>query len=259
MSNNIFNRTIFLWAGALAIAFFITNPRAALVQRINTMNVVPMACLSDGNCADTKEITKARLYYMILAQLYPDYGRGAEMEGLCYVLLKQDNLAIKKFQEAIEHNPDLFWVDFELGKAFYRSRDYPKAFGYFQRVIGQDNNALFRKAALSSLQQVPDKTKTALMYSLIGFVADIKLRSYQMACGCLLHQGDLVRAYKIISLGMNDQGLADNEFFRSAEGSLGEDNTRKEMLTWIDFLAESKPVFHPWGYVIEPLKEAFLN
>jgi len=259
MAHHILNRTIFLWAGALVIALIIVNPREALIQRINAMSVVSVNCLSSEGCADKQAISKARLYYMILSQLYPGYGRGAEMEGICDVLRHHDKSAIKKFQEAIGHNPDLFWVDFELGKALYRNREYAEAFKYFQLIIVQDNETLFKKAALSSLRQVPDKARSALMFTLIDFVADIKLKSYQMACGCLIHQGDLVQAQKIISLGINDQGSAGNEFFKFAEGSLEQEDTRKEMLIWIDSLAGNKPAFHPWGYVIEPLKETYLN
>jgi tetratricopeptide (TPR) repeat protein len=230
MKHNIFNHTIFLWAGAIAVAVLIVNPRAALVQRVNTMNVVSAECLSDSNCADTKTITESREYYMMLAQLYPNYGRGAEMQGICYVLLKQDSLAIKKFQEAVKHNPDLFWVSFELGKAYYRRGEYSQALKYFQGITAQDNDTLFKKAVLSTLRQLPDKTREVLMLSLVDFVAEIKLQSYQMAIGCLAHQGRLAQAKS-------------------------EDNAGKEMLLWIDKLAFSKPVLHPWSHVIQPLKE----
>jgi tetratricopeptide (TPR) repeat protein len=230
MNRNIFNYTIFLWAGAIAVALFIVDPRAALVQRINTMNVVSADCLSDKNCADTKAITESREYYMILAQLYPDYGRGFEMEGVCYLLLKQDSLAIKKFREAIKHNPDLFWVSFELGKAYYRRGEYSQALKYFQGITAQDNDALLKKATLSTLRQFSDKTREVLMLSLVEFVTEIKLQSFQMAIGCLAHQGKLTQAKS-------------------------EDNARKEMLLRIDKLAYSKPVFHPWSHVIQPLKE----
>jgi tetratricopeptide (TPR) repeat protein len=214
MTPQLFNRTILLWAGAIAISLFIVNPRAARVQRINAMNGAYIDCVVGGNCKNTKAIYETREYYAILAELYPDYGRGPEMEGMCDLLLKQDNLAIKKFQEAIKHNPDLFWVYFELGKAFYRRGDYAQALKYFQDIIQQDNNTLLRKAALSNLRQFPDKARRELMLELVDFVTEIKSRSYHMAVGCLAHQNS----------------------------SWGKD-------------AYSAPFFHPWGHVIQPLKE----
>jgi tetratricopeptide (TPR) repeat protein len=162
---------------------------------------------------------------MILEELYPDYGRGAEMEGICYLLLKQDNMAVKKFRQAIKHNPDLFWVSFELGKAFYRRGGYPQALQYFQVINTQDNDTLLKKATLSNLRQFPDETRREMVLVLVDFVNEIKLRSYQMTMGCLVHQGKLTQP------------------------------ENKEMMQSIDALAYSKPVLHPWGHVIQPLKE----
>ena len=255
MTYQIFNRTFFLWASAIAVASFIVNPRAALIQRVNTMNEAYIDCLRDENCKDSKAIAEAREYYKILAQLYPDYGRGAEMEGVCYLLLKKDGLAINKFQEAIKHNPDLFWVSFELGRAFYRRGEYSQALKYFQEIIMQDNNTLLRKAILSSFRQFPDKERGELMIGLIDFVTEIKLKSYQMTIGCFVHQGNLTQAKSIVSQGLNNQQFGQNEFFILANRSLGEEDSSKEMLRWIDAIAYSKPTFHPWGHVIQPLKE----
>jgi tetratricopeptide (TPR) repeat protein len=160
-----------------------------------------------------------------LEQLYPDYGRGAEMQGICYLLLKQDDMAIKKFSQALKHNPDLFWVSFELGKAFYRRGEYAQALRYFQAINTQDNDALLKKAALSNLRQLPDQTRREMMLMLIDFATGIKLHSYQMTMGCLVHQGKLTQP------------------------------ENKEMMQSIDALAKVKPVLHPWGHLIQPLKE----
>ena len=255
MNLSIFNRTFFLWAGAILVAVLIVNPRAARIQRINAMNEDYVDCIRQENCKDVKAIAEAREYYKILAQLYPDYGRGAEMQGICYLLLKQDSLAVKKFQEAIKHNPDLFWVSFELGKAFYRRGEYSQALKYFQAITAQDNNTLLKKATLSNLRGASDKTRSALILGLIDFVTEIKLRSYQMTVGCFVHQRDLVQAKNIVSLELRSQQFEKEEFFILANRSLGEDSSRKEMLSWIDALSLSKPIFHPWGHVIPPLKE----
>jgi len=255
MTLSIFNRTFLLWAGAILLAVLIVNPRAARIQRINAMNEDYVDCLRQEDCKNVKAIAEAREYYKILAQLYPDYGRGAEMQGICYLLLKQDSLAIKKFQEAIKHNPDLFWVSFELGKVFYRRGEYSKALKCFQVITAQDSNTLLKKATLSNLRQFSDQTRGVLMLGLIDFVAEIKLRSYQMTVGCLVHQGDLAQAKNIVSLELSSQQFGKDEFFILANRSLGEDSSRKEMLSWIDALALGKPTFHPWGHVISPLKE----
>ena len=255
MNLSIFNRTFFLWAGAILVAVLIVNPRAARIQRINAMNEDYVDCIRQENCKDVKAIAEAREYYKILAQLYPDYGRGAEMQGICYLLLKQDSLAVKKFQEAIKHNPDLFWVSFELGKAFYRRGEYSQALKCFQAITGQENNFLLKKSALSNLRQLPDQTRGALMLGLIDFVDEIKLRSYQMTVGCLVHQGDLIQAKNIVSQELSSQQFGKEGFFILANHSLVEDSSRKEMLLWIDALSLSKPILHPWGHVIAPLKE----
>ena len=251
----MFNRTIFLWAAAIAVAVVIINPRAALLQRVNAMSLSSVECLSTGNCDNTKALNEVREYYKILAALYPDYGRGAEMEGICYLALKKDDSAIKKFQEAIAHNPNLFWVSFELGKAYYRKGNYIQALKCFQSIISQDNNELFKKAALSSLRGISDNIREALMLQLVDFVSQVKLWSYQLAIGCLVHRGELAQAKDIINLGANDQRITQHEFFILAQKSLDEDLFRKDMLRYIDPMANSKPVLHPWARFIEPLKE----
>jgi len=255
MIDRIFNRTIFLWASAIAITLFTVNPGMALLQRVNNMNEAYINCLKNENCADTKAINEARVYYMILSQLYPDYGRGAEMEGVCFLLLKQDRLAIKEFQEAIKHNPNLFWVSFELGKAFYREGHYAQALKCFQAILSQDDRTLFRKATLSTLRRLPEKTREALMLGLVDFIAKIKLGSYQMAIGCLIHQGNLIQAKSIIDLGLGNPQFRQNGFFILANRSWWEDDSRKAMLVRIDSTAYNKPVLHPWSYFIQPLKE----
>lgn len=253
MKNQIFNRTILLWAGAIIIALLIVNPRAALIQRVNAINGDAVDCLKQENCQDIHSITEAREYYRLLAQLYPDYGRGAEMEGMCYLLLKQDRMAVKKFREAIKHNPDLFWATFELAKAYYRQGDYALALSYFRSIIVQDNGTLLKKAALSSLRQLPDRSREALMIGLIDFVSQIKLESCQMAIGSLVHLGDIAAAQSLISQVEGQWG--GNKFFVLASSSLAEDSSRKDMLSWIDALSLSKPAMHPWGRVIQPMKE----
>jgi tetratricopeptide (TPR) repeat protein len=255
MIYNIFNRTIFLWAGAMAVALFIVDPREVFIQRLNTMNQAAIDCLRQENCNDTKSIAEAREYYAILAQVYPHYGRGFEMQGVCYLLLKQDDMAIKKFQEAIKHNPDLFWVSFELGKVYYRRGDYSRALEYFQSIISQDKNTLLKKGTLPGLGQFTDSTRRTVMIKLDDFITEIRLRSYQMALGCYIHQGHLKQAQSIVDLGLNDPLFDQGHFFILAGSSLGEEDPRKKMLLWIDSLAYSKPVFHPWGYVFQPLKE----
>jgi len=251
----LFNRTIILWAAALGIAALIVKPQMALLQRVNNMNEAYVNCLSFEQCADIKSITEAREYYRILAQLYPDYGRGFEMEGICYLILKQDNMAVKKFREAIGHNPRLFWVSFELGKAYYRQGKYAPALKYFREINAQDNQSLLNKATLSNLNRLPDQTRKVLMMSLIDFVNEIKLKSSQMTIGCLIHQNNLIEARNWISLELNHQPTAKNNFFIMAYQSMDQADTRNEMLKWIDVLADSKPILHPWGHVIQPLKE----
>lgn len=223
MINLIFNRTYTLWTGAIIASLFLVNQREALLQRVNTMKGGYIDCVSDENCNDPKAITEAREYYMILAELYPNYGRGSEMQGICYLRLNQDKMAIKKFEEAIKQNPDLFWVSFELGKAYYRQGDYSRALKYFQDINAQDNITLIKKAALLPLQKFSSKTNELLLLSLVGFVNDIKLQSYQLKFGCMAH--------------------------------LEKDYSKKEMLSTIDALATNKPVLHPWGHIIQPLKE----
>jgi len=177
------------------------------------------------------------------------------MQGICYLLLKQDNLAIKKFQEAIKYNPDLFWVSFELGKAFYRRGEYSQALKCFQGIMTQDSISLLKKATLSPLTQFSDKTREGLILSLVDFVTEIKLRSYQMAVGCRVHQGDLTQAKNMVSQELNNQQLGGNDFSVMANSSLDKDGPRKEMLSWIDGLAYSKPINHPWGHLIQPGRE----
>lgn len=256
MTEYLFNRTILLWAGAIAVFLLIVNPRAALFQRVNTMNENYVACISQDHCRDKKAITEAREYYMVLSQLYPDYGRGFEMEGVCNVLLKQDHLAIKDFEKAIKHNPNLFWASFELGKAFYRKGEYSQAFKYFKGIISQNNNVLLNKALLPGFsKQISNKTKEGLMMSLIVFVTEIKLRSYQMAIGSLIHQGNIAQVKDIINSNDSNQQYDVNEFLKLVNNSIGKSDSTKAMLSWIDSLAYSDPFFHPWGHVIQPLKE----
>jgi len=255
MINRIFNRTIFLWAIAILVAVFIVDPQLALLQRVNNMNEAYIDCLRQENCADTRAISEAREYYMILDELYPNYGRGAEMQGLCYLLLGQKGLAIKKFQAAIRHNPRLFWVSFELGKALYREGKYTEALKCFQGIDIKDSNTLLDEATLSALHRMPDRTREVLMLTLIDFVNEIRLKSYQMTIGCFVHQGDLTRARGITNFALNDQQLGRNRFFVMANISMGQDASIKEMLSWIDAIARAKPVSHPWGHLIQPLKE----
>ena len=249
------NRTFFLWLAAIIVALMIVNPRKALFQRINTMNSAAVDCMRQWNCNDARLITEAREYYQILDELYPAYGRGSEMEGMCYLLLKQDHMAVKKFRQAVRHNPDLFWVSFELGKALYRERKFSQALKYFQSINAQDNNALFKEAALSSLRRLPDQTRGALMLELIDFVREIKFRSFQLSIGCLLHQGDLAQAKTMISQGSSNSQFGKDEFFLLADSSMEQEASRKAMLSWVDSLSTGRPIFHPWIQFIPPLKE----
>ena len=255
MINQLFNRTYIIWACALGISYFIINPREALVQRINNMNGDYINCALDENCRNKKAIAENQEYYNILTQLYPDYGRGEEMQGICYLKLKQDDLAIKKFQQASHHNPQLFWVSFELAKAYYRKGEYKEALKYFQVINGQDYNTLLKKSVLSNLRDVPERTKHLFILMLVGFVNDIKLQSYQLTLACLVHQGDINKAKIVIVQALNTQQLGQNKFFILSNSSIDQEAYRKIMLTWADQLAHTKPLTHPWGYVIPPLKE----
>ena len=223
MIPRLFNRTCFLWAGAILIVLLIAKPRVALYQRLDTMNRAYIDAILKENCKDRTAISEAREYYEILVELYPKYGRGLEMAGACRLLLKQDNLALKDFQQAVQNNSNLFWVSFEIGKIFYRRGEYAVALEYFEAIMSQDKNILFKKAVLSNLRGLSNNTRKALMLTLINFVADIKEQSYHLAIGCMGHLGDKV--------------------------------LRKEMVSWIDAAANDQPVFHPWSYVISPLKE----
>ena len=177
------------------------------------------------------------------------------MQGIAYLQLKRDKMAIKKFQEAIKHNPDLFWVSFELGKAFYRQGNYAQSLGYFKGIIAEDNVALLKKSTLSPLRHLSDKIREQLILSLVDFVSEIKLQSYQMAIGCLVHQGQFDKAKGIILQGMNNQQFLQEDFFKMASGSLDQDKLRLEMMSWIDAIARQRPVLHPWGHIIQPMKE----
>ena len=260
MTYQLFDRTIFLWTGAVFLCLLTVNPREALIQRVNAMNEGAVDCVRLENCSDIRSITEARMYYSILAELYPDYGRGLEMQGICYLLLKDDRLAIKKFSEAIKHNPKLFWATFELGKAYYRQGNFFLALNSFQSIIKQSNDLLLEEAMLTTFPHLPEAQRLVLIKMLPDFVLGIRAQSTQMIIGCYLHQGQIPQAVNIALDALNDQMPQSREFFINFLASVNKDNQNKEVMAWIDKTAAfTKPVLHPWGHIIPPLKELMVQ
>jgi len=125
-----FNRTAFLYAGALCLFWFISDQREINLKILNhyrnsaryvTNYAIQSALYDEIKFRESVE------YSNRLIQFIPRLEMAYGVLGYSYERLNEYDSAILAYQKAIEHRPELFGFHYNLGLLYYRVGQFEEA------------------------------------------------------------------------------------------------------------------------------------
>lgn len=94
-----------------------------------------VALTEKGTPISQEMLEQQELYFKSVLKYMTGFSAAHEMLGVTYFYLEKEQLAEKSLNEAVSHNPEVFWFLYNQGVFYYKKKDYAKAVESFKKAL----------------------------------------------------------------------------------------------------------------------------
>ena len=91
--------------------------------------------MNDPQSFDKNNFREYRQYYQRVVEYFPALAEGHVMLGVCDYYLGKGDLAVESFKKGLSINPELLWLNYNLGAVAFNQGNFSQAASFFFKVI----------------------------------------------------------------------------------------------------------------------------